>query len=384
MQATSQHILIVDDDPDCLRLLGSLLAQENYRIHAANSGERALEIVGKIDGQFHLDLILLDILMPKGLDGLEICRRLKAHPATCDTPVVFLTGKQDSVTVVQAFAVGGADFVPKPFDAQVLLARVRTHALIGQMARTQELALAERTRELREANGMLKRLAMEISQIEARERERLANDLHDSPMQKLAFAQAQIVSASRHRDQESDSMLEAGLELMRDALQELRSLQFELSPPILRGEGLAAALDWLATHFSQRFGVTIVFNESGDSSRLNYDMAVVLFRCAWELMHNVIKHAQASLGRIELHVTDCEAWLIVSDDGQGCPAIEVMPNSTERGFGLFSIRERLYLLGGRLTVDHPAQGSRFKLWIPLPTAVNPMNRRASDRPFSQR
>lgn len=359
-----------------------MLAQEGYRVHASNSWARTLEIVEKADGQFHLDLILLDIIMPKDLDGLEICRRLKTHSTTCDTPVIFLTGKPDPATVVQAFEVGGADFVPKPFDAKVLLARVRAHALIGRMARAQEMALAERTRELSEANEILKRLAMDISQIETRERERLANDLHDSPMQKLALAQAQFISAWRYRDQESDHMFEVGKELMRDALQELRSLQFELCPPILRREGLTAALRWLASDVSQRFAVAIDCNVSGESSLLSYDMSVVLFRCTWELMHNMIKHAQASAGCIEFHIANQCVWLSVIDDGRGYSPDEAVPNPA-CGYGLSSIRERLSLLGGRLSVEQQPQGSRFNLWIPLPTADKQFKRRTSDRPFSQ-
>jgi signal transduction histidine kinase len=123
-----------------------------------------------------------------------------------------------------------------------IMRRHRVEVELGLLSRHLEQIMAERTRDLQDANAALHRFTREISHIEERERERRAGDLHDSPMQKLALAQAQIVSAARHRDKESDQQLEIGVELMREALQELRSLQFELSPPVLRQEGLASAL----------------------------------------------------------------------------------------------------------------------------------------------
>ncbi len=371
MEPAARHILLVDDDPENLRLLGRLLAQEGYRIHAADSGERALEIVAMTAGEPSFDLVLLDILMPGGLDGIETCRRLRAHLATRDTPVIFLTAKHDAPTMVAAFEAGGADFVPKPCDARVLLARVRTHVELGSLSRRLEQTLTERTSELREANAALRRLAMEIYQTEERERERLAGELHDSPMQALALAQAQIVSAARCRDEESDQQLEAGLELLRDALQELRSLQFELSPPVLRREGLIPALRWLATHGTRRFGVDISFAESGSAVDLGHGLAVVLFRCAWELVHNLAKHAEASAGHIALCVLDDEIRLTVSDNGKGFPQGEVRPRAADSGgYGLPSVRERLALLGGKLSIDTVAAGSSLSIRVPLAAAAN--------------
>lgn len=369
---------MIDDEPDCLRVLGRLLAQEGYRVHLADSGERALDIAELITGEIRLDLILLDIVMPGGIDGVETCRRLKALSATRDTPIIFLTARDDIPTAVEAFEAGGADFVQKPFDARILLARVRTHVKLGLLSRHLEQMLADRTQELQEANTALQRLAMKISQIEAHERERLAGELHDSPMQKLALAQAQIVSAARHRDEESDQQLDAGLALMRDALGELRSLQFELSPPVLRQEGLAPALRWLASDGTRRLGVKMTFVESGNSDGHDYDLAVVLFRCARELVHNIAKHAGASEGRIELRTGSDEMELTVMDDGKGFPN-ETDPGGTKMqgGYGLFSVRERITLLGGSLSIDSTARGTSVSIRVPC--VVGPRRRR-TDRP----
>jgi len=327
----------------------------------------ALEIADEIAGDLRLDLILLDIFMPAGLDGIETCRRLKSRPNMRNTPVIFLTGKDDRETMMRAFEAGGADYVLKPFNADVLLARVRTHSRLGRLSSDLEAALAESTRELRDANAQLRRLAMEISLVEERERKRLAGELHDSPMQKLALAQAQVVSASRRRDEESERQLEVGLELMRDALQELRSLQFELSPPVLYQEGLGPALEWLAAHAARRFGVELSCAGAAPS-QIHQDLAVVLFQCARELVHNLIKHSGASRGRIEIGVRSGEVLLSVTDDGKGFPAEPRRAQAqvpAKGGYGLFSVRERLALLGGRMSITADSGGTRVAVCVPL-------------------
>ena len=363
-----RSILVVDDDPHNVRAVGSLLKESGYRVHAADSGELALAIAGEVP----LDLILLDIQMPQGMDGLETCRRLKADDRTHPIPVIFLTGKEDEETTVRAFMAGGADYVKKPFDAQVLLARVRTQVELGVLSRTLERALAERTRELRDANARLRQLALEASLIEEREKKRLAGELHDSPMQKLALAQMQIAAAAQRRDSESDALLESGLELMREALGELRSLQFELSPPCLYQEGLAPALQWLASHATCRFSVAFSVALPRTLPTLDRNLTIVLFQCVRELIYNVARHAHASAGRIELAVRDNAMQLVVSDNGQGLsPDAATRQPGVSGGYGLFGVRERLALLGGDLAIESDVAGARVSLWAPLtPPADN--------------
>ena len=364
-----RSILVADDDPRNVRAVGGLLKEAGYLIHVAESGELALAIAGEVP----LDLILLDILMPGGMDGIETCRRLKADERTRPVPVIFLTGKEDEETMVRAFTAGGADYVKKPFDARVLLARVRTHVELGLLSRALERALAERTRELSDANARLRQLALEVSLIEERERKRLAGELHDSPMQKLALAQFQIAAGARSRDREAEERLDTGLELLREALQELRFLQFELSPPCLYQEGLAPALGWLASHAARRFGVALSFTVSHLPPALDQDLAIVLFQCARELVYNVARHARASTGWIELKVRDGAVWLVVGDNGRGFPSdAATRQPGVGGGYGLFGVRERLALLGGDLAIESGADGSRVSVRAPLaPNADKP-------------
>ena len=367
-------ILIVDDEPENVRLLGSLLAGDGFDVHVAHSGERALEILDALRGEVHLDVILVDILMPGGMSGIETCRRIKSRADASSAPVIFLTGRDDSETMLEAFAAGGADYVLKPFNADVLLARVRAHSQLARLSRGLATLLWERTAELREANAKLQRLAREICFVEEEEKKRLAGELHDSPMQKLALAQLQIAAAAKHRDAESDQALAVGLDLLRDALQELRTLQFELSPPLLYQEGLGAALRWLAAQTAQRFGLELPFVEVGAPAPIGQDLVVLLFQCTRELVHNLVKHSGASRGQLELHHLGDALRIVVSDDGRGIVAEGIAPREAgEGGYGLYSVRERLGLWDGTLTIDSDESGTRATVQVPLapPAHVGP-------------
>ncbi|MBF0302642.1 MAG: PleD family two-component system response regulator [Desulfamplus sp.] len=115
-------ILIVDDEPYNLKILNELL-RTDYSIRVATNGERALEIVMSDNPP---DLVLLDVIMP-GIDGYEVCQRLKADTNTHDIPVIFITSKTDERDEIRGFETGAVDYVTKPFRPIVVQARVRTH-----------------------------------------------------------------------------------------------------------------------------------------------------------------------------------------------------------------------------------------------------------------
>jgi putative two-component system response regulator len=120
-----QTVLIVDDTPDNLSLMTGLL-KETYRTRVANNGERGLAIASTHPLP---DLILLDIMMP-GIDGYEVCRRLKAEPLTVDIPVIFLTARTEVEDEQQGFDVGCVDYITKPVSPPLVLARVKTHLML--------------------------------------------------------------------------------------------------------------------------------------------------------------------------------------------------------------------------------------------------------------
>lgn len=143
-------VLLVDDERMMLNMLGGLL-QQDYRVLVATNGEQALM---RAEGHEHPDLILLDVLMP-GMNGYEVCQRLKEQDSTRDIPVMFLTVNQDEKEETRGFEAGAVDYINKPVRPSVLLARVQTH-----------LQLKFMREELRQKNEKLQQTAQLRDEVE--------------------------------------------------------------------------------------------------------------------------------------------------------------------------------------------------------------------------
>lgn len=122
-----KRILIADDDPNIRRLIAELMASEGYKVLAAEDGEEAMRVCK----EEHPDLIILDIIMPK-VDGMEVCRRLRDETAA---PIIFLTAKDDITDLVSGLAIGGDDYITKPFKGAELIARVKAALRRADMVR---------------------------------------------------------------------------------------------------------------------------------------------------------------------------------------------------------------------------------------------------------
>ncbi|MEG4987474.1 response regulator [Microcoleus sp. BR0-C5] len=136
------NILVVDDTPENLRLLTGILSEKGYQVRPVPNGKLALSAAQKIPP----DLVLLDIMMPE-MDGYQVCQQLKASEITKDIPVIFISAINDVLDKVKAFAVGGVDFITKPFQVEEVLARIETHLKICSLQQTlqeknQDLATA--------------------------------------------------------------------------------------------------------------------------------------------------------------------------------------------------------------------------------------------------
>ena len=115
------YVLTVDDDPEVLGTLERALRREGYEVGSATSGAEALRMLAERTP----DLIILDIMMPPGIDGLEVCRRIRAHEQYNTLPILFLTAKTQTMDVVAGLDAGGDDYITKPFELAELTARVR-------------------------------------------------------------------------------------------------------------------------------------------------------------------------------------------------------------------------------------------------------------------
>ena len=269
-------------------------------------------------------------------------------------------------------------------DFSVRVPALRAGREIDSLAKGFNRMLAQieqREGALREANAVLRRLATDLSLLEEAEKARLAEELHDGPMQKLAMAQIQIdagadcARAEASDRAEAEKQLGAGIQLMREAIGELRTLQFTLSPPILHQRGLAEALQWLADDTRERWGVEVVCTVAAELPAIDHRHTTILFRCARELINNLVKHSGASNGAIKLATEGGAVVLSVADYGRGFDLEEVEGSGAEAacGYGLYSIRERLALLGGSLDIHSSATGSRLVVRLPVSTGEPPSN-----------
>ncbi len=157
MELIKKKILIVDDNPRNIQIVGNILMKEDVNIAYATEGAKALELTKTNN----FDLILLDIMMP-GMDGFSVCEQLRLQKATADVPIIFLTAKTDAESIIKGFMAGANDYLTKPFNSAELTARVKTHLdlftkqkQLDELNQSLETKVEERTSQLESANRQL-------------------------------------------------------------------------------------------------------------------------------------------------------------------------------------------------------------------------------------
>ena len=225
-------------------------------------------------------------------------------------------------------------------------------------------------RQVRRYQERLKSLASELSLAEERERRRIAVDLHDQIGQTLALIQIKLQELRESAPPGTlAGALDECVDLIRQPIQDTRSLVFNLSPPVLYDLGFEAAAAWLVEQHDRRAGISMTFEDDEQSKPLEQAVSVLLFRAIRELLTNVVKHSRAGKARVWLRRCEGELRTGVEDDGRGFDASTIGSAADKTGgFGLFSIREQLDRLGGRFEIDSSSGGGcRIILTVPLKT-----------------
>src|ERR671932_58652 len=186
-------ILVVDDTPDNLRLLSTMLSEQGYKVRKVISGQLALRVVSVASP----DLILLDINMPE-MNGYEVCEQLKADPKTSEIPVIFISALDDVWDKVKAFEVGGVDYIAKPFQCEEVLARVKNQLSLRWLSKQlseQNARLQQEIRDKEAAARHRQQVEEALRQSEAREREK-AQEL-ELTLSELKRTQSQLIQSEK-------------------------------------------------------------------------------------------------------------------------------------------------------------------------------------------
>jgi PAS domain S-box-containing protein len=223
--------------------------------------------------------------------------------------------------------------------------------------------------KLIEYQAQLKSLASQLTLVEERERRRLATKLHDRISQSLVSSKIELDALRQSvSPKKPDRILKEVSDSLGKALDDMRTLTFDLSFPILYELGFEAAVAaWLVDQIQEKHGITTEFEEDKQPKPLDDDVRVLLFRDVRELLINVVKHANAKKVKVSIRKVGSEMYVSVEDDGRGFDTKKVAATAAKKGgFGLFSIRERLEQLGGHLEIESaPGCGTKATLIAPL-------------------
>ncbi len=401
---TPLSILILEDNPADAELIQRELRKAGF-VFTARLARDKPAFLEALD-QYTYDLLLADYALPDfdGLTALALSRRRMAN-----IPVILVSGAMGEEAAIDALKAGATDYVikhrlsrlgpviqraleetrqlraKKQAEEALKLAKERLEETVRQrtaaLAQTVDTLQEEvRRREqvenaLHLANERLSRratqlraLAGELIMAEQRERKRLSAILHDSLQQYLAVAKLRLEHLTGRLD--ADDLKQEVTEIQEslgESIRVSRSLSAELSPPALCQSNLHAGLQWLARWMRDKYDFHV--DLAGEKQfELPEDLKVLLFETVRELLFNAVKHARVSAAAVNLERLNGNGIRItVHDEGIGFdPSRLDPPGDPGAGLGLFSIRERLGLIGGSLEIHSaPAKGSRLSLVVPI-------------------
>ncbi len=473
MKQKQFNILIVDDEANNILLLQNIFESENYFTFGVKKGLDAL----KATETKRFDCILLDIMMP-GMDGFEVCKQLKANKKTKNIPVIFITAGFDIGRLASAFEYGAVDYITKPFHAEEVIARVKTHLRLrhSQLRLKKELKHSKKIQlqleenekkyrllfensmlaigmaklngeivekneamnqlfgfasdsgdienvkltyndvtdreqvlnelfhkgyvkdkevELKKKNGEIltciinsnlikinnkqliltalsditkkknteKEIVNAIIETEEKDRRYFAQELHDglAPILSTTKLFLQSISEAKTADK-AKYFWQNATESLDEAIISLKEISNRLSPHVLKNFGLVSALQVFISKIQLSSKIKIEFT-SNFNERIDNIVEVTFYRITTELIHNTLKHANASKITIQLVKMTDSLSLNYVDDGIGFDVVNMEQN--REGLGLFNLQNRIKSLSGNIEIQSvPEQGVNIYANIP--------------------
>ena len=364
--AEGLRLLLVDDDAVDRARVRRLLDPGHVVVEAAtaDAARGAVEAAEAAGPPF--DLVLLDVRLPD-VDGVALLPSFEGR----GLPVVMLTGVEETEVVVEAMQRGAQDYLAKGRMEAAGLERalrraVETAALRRAVAEQRD-RLAEQAATLEARNQEVRALASALTLAEHAERRRVAGLLHDHLQQLLFGAQLTVQSIQNEAGAETPigQRTARAHEALETCIEVVRRLTLDLTPPVLDNEDVGVALRWLATHVEETYGLEVEVAVEDEVVVENLALRVLVTEVVRELLFNAVKHAETDRARVRVAGLDGSLTVTVADAGRGFDP-EARP---EDGFGLYSARGRLELVGGRLDLrSAPGAGTRATLTVPVDAA----------------
>ncbi len=367
-----ENILIVDDSPENLNVLNAILS-ERYKISVANSGDRALEILGK---RPEFDMFLLDIMMPD-MDGITLCKEIKAKSEFLDVPVIFISGLSGIDDKKSAFEAGGVDYIVKPFEKEEVLLRVDNH-----------LRLRRLQQELKNTNAELERNYRRLRELEEL-RDNLINMIvHDmrSPLTGV-LSMFEILKMECERLGNPDIMdyIKSGYSAASSLLEMINSLldvarleegKFPLN---IQNYSVSDIINGAVSSIAASLSNSEIIQDIPEDFRIKCDGEIIR-RVLINIITNSIKHS-GSKNPVKVSVRREEGIITFSviDDGVGIPKeyhskifekfgqvqIRQEKKKYSTGLGLTFCKLAVEAHGGTIGVEsEPGKGSRFYFRLP--------------------
>jgi len=346
-------VLIVDDDLTARETLVAMLEGEHYDLQLAKDGTQALQMLEQIQP----DLILLDVMMP-GMDGYEVCRRVRSTPQFAEVPIILLTALDDRASLVRGIESGADDFLSKPADRRELTARVRT------------ITRLNRYRTLMEQRENIRRMAERTVTAQEEERQRISRELHDDLGQALTTHLLALRNLQEDLSLPVESMFER-LQALHDQsyeiLVKIRRLARDLRPPVLDALGLKVAMQTYCTEFTRRTHLPVIFEAETSLPPFPDIYNITFYRILQEALTNIVKHSRASQVWVDLSLEDDKINLTVQDNGIGFSEEKTQSD----GIGLTGLLERITIAGGTLNINStPRHGTILSAQFPLSNHIN--------------
>ena len=364
-------ILVVDDTVANVKLLTNMLVAAGYYARSAATGDLALRSVQARQPA----LILLDIRMP-GMDGFEVCRRLKEDALTQDIPVILLSALTHTADKLKGFELGAVDYITKPFHLKEVLARVRVHLTLSAAQeqlthQIHQLQLSDEqlARDIAEHKGIqenleaaLKRLQtlnVQIATGQEEERHNIAYELHEQLAQEIVSLTLHLsLLKAQDLGQKAQARLLSAQDIAKLMLDRIRNMSRNLRAPdldTLDTLGLSSALQVCCKKQADAAGWVLHF-DAPQPDRPPRDVELACLRVVQAALAHIAQHANATEVWLSLRTSADALLLSLRDNGTGFDAAASRDRAHAQSLALIGMEERVRQFGGSLTIKASLDG----------------------------